>query len=591
MINVRGSDSPYLADWFAVSLRWLTLLGITVGLTLNAPIVTTSMYIILFEAIWNVFITILATLNRRLAFHRPLNLVADITFCLFLFQINGGVFGQIGWCSVLPIFSAAIYYEIRGGFFVGLLLTALQAGLTVLYSWPEIQWMPLAALAGLNIPLGLVMGFVSRQLMGQIRFIYQEQINQRKDAERKVILAERNRMQTFMSMVDTLSSTLNYRVVLDTVLDLCSNALGGEAKGTGEMVSAVLLFGDHDLRVEVARHMSPRDMKQIFPAEAGVFHEVLQTVEPCLSQSPATDPELSQLIAISNCKSALAVPLNQAMNAYGMMFFAHPDPNFFDADRVELLTMIANQAVIAIQNARLYQDVQQEKERIVQTQEEARKKLARDLHDGPIQSVAAIAMRVDVARHIMVQDVNEASNELVKIEDLARRTTKELRHMLFTLRPLALESEGLIAALQAMADKNLETYKQNIKIEVDQAIVNELELGKQTVVFYLVEEAVTNARKHAEASLIMVRLRALPQDKNIALLEILDNGKGFDMKEVFGAYDKRGSLGMINLRERTDLINGLLNMESAPGKGTRIRVFIPLTEEAADLLQRGKVAK
>ena len=163
--------------------------------------------------------------------------------------------------------------------------------------------------------------------------------------------------------------------------------------------------------------------------------------------------------------------------------------------------------------------------------------------------------------------------------------------MLFTLRPLALETEGLISALQPMADKTLDLYQQNVKIDADPVTVSQLELGKQTVIFYLVDESVNNARKHAKSSQILVRLRTLPQDAEIALLEIMDNGQGFDVQEVMNNYDKRGSLGMINLRERADLVNGLLNIESAPGKGTRIRIFIPLTEEASDRLQRGKVAK
>jgi signal transduction histidine kinase len=357
------------------------------------------------------------------------------------------------------------------------------------------------------------------------------------------------------------------------------------------MVSAVLLFGDHDLRMEAGRHLTPRDMKQTFKAETGVLHEALQFGEPLLIENPTADPELKQLVGIDGCKSALVLPLNRAMNAFGIMLFAHPDAQYFTTDRRELLEMIGHQAVISIQNARLYQDLEDEKELIVQSQEEARKKLARDLHDGPIQSVAAIAMRVDVARHMMARDAAESANELVKIEELARRTTKELRHMLFTLRPLALESEGLISALQAMADKTLEAFQQKVRIEIDQAIVDNLELGKQTVVFYLVDEAVTNARKHAQAALILVRLRTIPQDANIALLEILDNGKGFNTQEVFGGYEKRGSLGMINLRERSELINGVLNIESAPGKGTRIQVFIPLDEEAAERLQNGKVSQ
>ena len=159
--------------------------------------------------------------------------------------------------------------------------------------------------------------------------------------------------------------------------------------------------------------------------------------------------------------------------------------------------------------------------------------------------------------------------------------------MLFTLRPLILESQGLNAALQAMAEKTRETFSQNVIINVDDAVLNEMEMGKQGVVFYIIEEATNNARKHANAPHIWVRLR--PFETGIALLEIEDDGLGFDVAAVNKSYDKRGSLGMVNLRERTELVNGLLNLDSAPGKGTRVQVYIPLDEEAADRLHHPKM--
>jgi signal transduction histidine kinase len=283
---------------------------------------------------------------------------------------------------------------------------------------------------------------------------------------------------------------------------------------------------------------------------------------------------------------ALVLPLHRGLDAFGAMLFAHPDPNFFTTDRIETLTMISHQAVISIQNARLYQEMEREKQEIMETQDEARKKLARDLHDGPTQSVAAIAMRANIVRRIVISDPEAAIAEVIKIEDLARRTTQEIRHMLFTLRPLILETEGLVPALHSMADKMRDTYQQNVEVEVDPATVQQLEINKQGVIFSLVEEAVNNARKHAQANIIVVSLKN-GHDSGIALLEICDDGVGFDVKAVNKGYEKRGSLGMVNLRERSQLINGLLNIESYPGKGTRVQVFIPLNEDAADRLQRG----
>ena len=158
--------------------------------------------------------------------------------------------------------------------------------------------------------------------------------------------------------------------------------------------------------------------------------------------------------------------------------------------------------------------------------------------------------------------------------------------MLFTLRPLILESQGLKAALQSMSEKMRETYAQNVVVDVDEKIIEDLEMGKQGVIFYIVEEAVNNARKHAAAPNIWVRLKEL--DPGLSLLEIQDDGMGFDVNAVTQAYDKRGSLGMINLRERTELVNGLLNIQSQPGKGTLVQVYVPLTEEAADRLHHAR---
>jgi signal transduction histidine kinase len=189
---------------------------------------------------------------------------------------------------------------------------------------------------------------------------------------------------------------------------------------------------------------------------------------------------------------------------------------------------------------------------------------------------------------MLTKDINAATEEIVKLEELAHRTTKEIRHMLFTLRPLILESQGLTAALQSMADKMQETFGQKVTVNVEERIVEQLEMGKQGVIFYIIEEAVNNARKHAAAETIAVRLRQM--DIGIALLEIIDNGLGFDVKAMAEAYDKRAnsSLGMINLRERAELVNGLFQLDSSPGKGTKVQVYIPLTEEAADRMHHGR---
>jgi signal transduction histidine kinase len=123
---------------------------------------------------------------------------------------------------------------------------------------------------------------------------------------------------------------------------------------------------------------------------------------------------------------------------------------------------------------------------------------------------------------------------------------------------------------------------------VDEQVTSQLEMGKQGVIFYIIEEAVNNARKHANATMISVNLKEM--DPGVALLEVVDDGIGFDVEAVTESYDKRSSssLGMVNLRDRTELVNGLLQIESKLGKGTKVTVFIPLTEEAADRLHHAR---
>lgn len=157
--------------------------------------------------------------------------------------------------------------------------------------------------------------------------------------------------------------------------------------------------------------------------------------------------------------------------------------------------------------------------------------------------------------------------------------------MLFTLRPLVLESQGLIPALDAMAEKVHETYNQNVLVEATPNLIPRIEAGKQTIIFFIAEEAITNARKHAQAAHIWVRLN--PLEKDLVLLEVEDDGIGFDVSSLNTWYDQRGSLGMVNMRERAELVNGLFQISSTPGRGTTIRVLIPLSEEGIDRLRRG----
>jgi signal transduction histidine kinase len=583
---MRSTDSPYLADLFAITLRWLAVIGMATCLALAGEFTLPEGIILLLLVLWNCYASMLAILNRRMASHRPANVIVDGLAALGLFAASGGVSGPLTW-SILPLaLSSSVYFAWNGALLAVGVATVLQAVLTQFSTpWPA-NIIPVLIIAAGNLLLTLLFTAIASGLLNRMREKYTLQTDARKELEVRLRRQEHERMQALYTLMTTLSATLNYQVVLDTALDLSVKALNDESGTADRMVSAVMLFSNDKLQVGSARRFTPSDMRVKLPGKSGVVAQALNSGEPAYCDAPAADDELERIIALRACQGAFCLPLISGLNVYGILLFAHPDGEYFTPERREVLEIIGHQAVLAIQNARLYQDLALEKERIVEAQEEARKKLARDLHDGPTQSVAAIAMRVNYVRHLMDKDPSTSANELARIEDLAFRTNKEIRHMLFTLRPLTLESEGLAAALRAMADKMRETFNQNVLLEIDPGVVQALEIGKQTVVFYIVEEALNNARKHANARHVWVRLRPVPQEKDLALLEVVDDGVGFNVQEVTGSYESRGSLGMVNLRERSELISAILQIDSVPGQGTRVQVFIPLSETAAERLNR-----
>ena len=580
-ISVRTSDSPFTADWFVVSLRWLSLLGLTISLSLSGKLLTPVNLILICLAGWNILLSILAGLNYRMARHREISLGVDLVLTGLFFYLTGGFSSPTAWIGIIPLLTAAVYFEIIGALIAGVIVVVTQIAVTLLQT-SQVKALLFAGVAAvITLLIAALLGYLSRLLMRSIRRSRQALIEAQQKKQRK----ENERLRAIYSLTTTLAATLNYQRVLDSALDISLNALKPDAdeEWDDRLVSAVFLFSKQDaLEVGSARRFTPADMRVILTGHAGIVAKALDEDKPTLLNDVLSDAELARIIAFSKCKEIYCFPLRSGFNAYGVFLFGHPEAGFFTPERRDVLDILGRQACIAIQNARLYQDLVDERDRMVEVQEEARKKLARDLHDGPTQSVSAIAMRVNMARRMLETDPKATAEELGRIEELTRRTTKEIRHMLFTLRPLVLESQGLTAALEAMSAKTKEIYNQDVIVKVDENILQTLEMGKQGVVFYIVEEAVTNARKHAKAPHIWVNLRAL--DQGIALLEVQDDGVGFDVAAVNRAYDQRGSLGMVNLRERTELVNGVLNLQSTPGKGTRVQVFIPLTEEAADRL-------
>ncbi|MBI3361220.1 MAG: GAF domain-containing sensor histidine kinase [Chloroflexi bacterium] len=572
-------------DWLLSNLRWLVLVavGIVAAPQFLAPSGDSSPLLVIVllgtAAAYNLAIMLLLAIGLWPRALPAITLMLDCLLVIAVFQASGRTTSPLVWMGLFPIITAALRFGWVTSVAVAAVLVASDATLIVAFD-PD-GLMHLVPLLGNGA--FLISAAAATGLLGdRVRQIAVRETLAQRTAEEKKISGVRDRSKAIYQMASLVSATLNYQRVIDAALDLSMQGMQDLSRDAGQMVSAVLLFQDDQLHVSSARRLTPSDMKVILPAESGVLGEVSRTGNPQVLSDPFRDPELVQFVGFRTCRSLMCIPLRAGFENYGVFLYGHPRPDFFDAEHQQLLEAVVNQSVIALQNAQLYQSLLSEKERIVEVEEEARKKLARDLHDGPTQSVAAIAMRVNFARRLLDRDPRQAADELFKIEDLARRTTKEIRHMLFTLRPLILESQGLTAALKQLAEKMRETHSQNVIVESEPSAEERLELNQQGVLFYVAEEAVNNARKHAAAEHIWVRLKV---KGDVFVFEIQDDGVGFNVGAVDASYEQRGSLGMVNMRERAALVNGAHHIESAEGKGTKITVLVPLTEEARERLR------
>lgn len=569
-------------DWIGLSVRWILLVALPVAAGVLGRLTGALAAILTSWGLLSLVISLLGASGWRPRWQAWLVAGADLVFALAAISASGGVSSPLWWSLIVGVVTAGLAYGMTAGLVmtgagvlvsVGLMVVGAPPGLAIL--------LPIAAYAVVLSVAGAALSWLADQTRSVAREQFGEAPGGAGPPARRS--SDSDRFRTVFRLASELNATLNYERVLEMALDLSGSAL---ADGSGEeerLVSALLLVEGEALRVASARRLPQADLRATLPGERGVLGQALSSGDPALTHAPSRDPELQRLVAFHGCATALCIPLAAGLEAYGALLFGHPKGGYFSVERSGLLEAIGHQATVALQNARLYHDLEQEKERITEIQEEARKKLARDLHDGPTQSIAAIAMRVNFARRLMERDPKAAADELYKVEDLARRTTKEIRHMLFTLRPLILESQGLVAALHQLAEKMRETHGQNVIVEAQPGAAEQLEIGKQGVVFYITEEAVNNARKHAQARHIWVRLRS---KDDLFFLEVEDDGVGFNVGAVDANYEQRGSLGLVNMRERSELVNGVLHIDSTEGVGTRILVVVPLTDERAERLQR-----
>ncbi|MGB9885419.1 MAG: sensor histidine kinase [Moorellales bacterium] len=208
---------------------------------------------------------------------------------------------------------------------------------------------------------------------------------------------------------------------------------------------------------------------------------------------------------------------------------------------------------------------------VIRAQEEERKRIAREIHDGPAQSLANIVFRSEYCLMLLDKAPERLREELLELQNVVRTSLRDIRKIIFDLRPMALDDLGLVPALQ----RYFATYREQYGLEVDFVFLGEerrLERAVEVAVFRIIQEAVNNIQKHAGVANAVVKMEMLPHKVR---LSIRDEGQGFDVNLVQNSRNGQG-YGLLSLRERVQFLKGEARIVSAPGKGTSIYVEIPL---------------
>jgi PAS domain S-box-containing protein len=352
---------------------------------------------------------------------------------------------------------------------------------------------------------------------------------------------ERTReLSTLLEVSHNVASTIELKPLLDLILT--------QLKAVVDYTGSSLAILEHDDLVLVGTRGPESEehlIQRRFPLKhMGLIWEMLCRREPVIIDNVRDDTPLAQAYRESAGEllqttfryihSWIAVPLMLKERVIGMLSASHSESNYYEPRHATLALAIANQAAIAIENARLYEQAQE------LAAIEERQRLARELHDSVSQALYGISLGVHTARLQVDHNPGELAESLDYVLELAEAALTEMRALIFELRPESLEAEGLVTALTKQAAAL--HARHGINVELDLCDELDLTLKVKRELYRVAQEALHNTVKHAEASRADLRLHLV--DGKVSL-EVRDNGKGF---EATGSFP--GHLGLHSMRER-----------------------------------------
>jgi len=388
--------------------------------------------------------------------------------------------------------------------------------------------------------------------------------------------------EVFRNLSQTLNRSLTLREALDGALPRIVELVEAEAgwifllnHETGMFTLAADVNLPRALLVAGKRRMAG-DCRCIQMLRDGLLDAPVNLVE-CLRLEQAL-PE-----SPDRHRHATIPLMSQSDNAVGILNLLLPQERTLTDRDLNILEALGHEVAVAIQRAALFETVRDREattrdlmQRLLTTQEEERRRIAQDLHDHAGQIMTALIIQVThLLSHIDREDKGKITGELERLRDIAEHGLDEVHKLVYDLRPLILDDSGLGPAVSSY----INTHIRPTGLEVDFKMValdGRLPQDAETAAYRIIQEAITNTLRHAEASRIEIRL---DRRKDWLIVMVRDNGKGFDADND---SQPKKSLGVHGMRERAELVGGNLQVLSVPGAGTTILARLPFLERPKD---------
>jgi len=378
------------------------------------------------------------------------------------------------------------------------------------------------------------------------------------ELERRVV--DRTRELSALYEVTAVASEL---LTLETMLERCLTQILGALEGNAGLI---FLRNDPDQTFTLTTQQSipPQLVPQVeaLLRDHGILAGVADTGGPMIIPNLGDQPGFPPELASNSMASYAGAPIRAAGDIIGILNILGQSTRRYNIEELALLASVADQIGVAVENVRLR--MQAEEAAVL----EERERLARELHDSVTQSLYSLTLFTEGSLELAKNgEIELVKHNLTRIGETAQQALKEMRLMVYELRPLDLEREGLVGALHQRLATVEKRAGVNARLVAEELI--QLPPAVEKELYRITQEALNNILKHAEATFVTVYLRVVEEHLE---LEIVDNGQGFDLEKA----DKTGGLGLRSMRERIDKLGGSLNIHSAPNKGTIVHVQVKI---------------